>query len=183
MQYPLELSSNTLGLDTTISDASGRVIFHSDGFAVFAGKQRTQPLHRVRMEGWMGLTPRFRLFDLDGNAVCTVRRNNIISLWKSWYEVLVDDTLVMRIREGKALGKTLGGLFEGTSLDEVSSRAWNPAFVVSRPDDTVTVVLERRRSFIQGRFTIKKQTELDESEERLALLSLFGLVFLEHMYG
>jgi len=183
MEYPLELSSNILGLEASIIDASGRVIFRSDGFTIFAGTQRTQPLHRVKIERWMSLSPRFRLFDLNGKAVCTVKRDNIISLWKSWYDVLVDEALVMRICEGKALGKTLGGLFEGTSLNKVSSRVWNPAFVVSRPDDTVTVLLERRRSFIQSRFTIKRQTELGESEERLVLLSLFGLVFLERTYG
>jgi hypothetical protein len=60
---------------------------------------------------------------------------------------------------------------------------FHPAYLVSRPDGTVIMRLEKQPAFFEGRFIVHKQAELNQEDEVRALLSLIMMILLERSRG
>jgi hypothetical protein len=181
MKYPLELKTTILDSESTIADADGQVIFRMNNAGISEGAYRSSS-YKIKSDIMFAPLPVFQLESITGDFVCSVRRNNLLSLFSSWYQILVDNLVVLKIREGKAMGKVFGGIFDGTPLELVAAKVWNPAFIILRDDNTLIMTLDKRKSFVGKHYTINKMVDLNAEEERMALLGLFGLINLERIY-
>jgi hypothetical protein len=180
MKYPLEIESVVLGLEKIIKDADEHTLFRESGYYVSVGSNRLVGYKIVLKKFWNPL-PTLQFVDKDGEVYFTLEKNRPFSLYTSWHDVLVNGRLKFKIREGKSMGKVLGGLFDGTPLEYVSAKAWDPAFVLLDSTDTEIFTLDMRRISLGKRYIIKKVNELSGEDEKIALLSLFGLFIFEGM--
>ena len=106
------------------------------------------------------------------------------SLWKARYEVQATGGRAMLIQEAnpwtKVLDSLVGeipvvGIFTGYML--------HPAYIVSRPDGTALMRLEKQPAFFEGRYKIDRLGMISQSEETVALLALLMVVMLEKGRG
>lgn len=194
MEYPLELAFKILALSPQIyiTDASGELVFYvkqklfklKEEVTVFADAQQSRPLYRINADRVLDISARYHFTDVNGINLGSVKREGMRSLWKAHYNILDGDVLVMTIREEKPWVKVLDGLISQIPIiGLLSGYILHPAYQVSRIDDMVVMRLEKQPSFFESKFTIRKQTELDEHGETRVLLSLMMMILLERARG
>ncbi len=194
MQYPLDLSFKIMALAPQISvtDASGGLVFYvkqklfklKEEITVFADAQQTQPLYKINADRVLDFSARYHFTDVNGTDLGSVKREGMRSLWRAHYDIFEGDALVMTIREENPWVKVLDGLFgQIPFIGMFSGYLFHPAFLVSRTDGTVVMRLKKQPAFLEGKFTIEKQAELDEGRETRVLLSLLMMLLLERSRG
>jgi hypothetical protein len=180
MKYPLEIVSAVLGLENTIKDADEHILFRESSHCISVGSNRLVG-YQIVVKKFFSALPILQFIDKNGEVYFTLEKNRPFSFYTSWHDVLANGRLKFKIREGKPMGKALGGLFEGTFLEYVSSKAWDPAFILLNSNDAEIFTLDMRRISLGKRYIVKKVNELSEEDEKIALLSLFGLLIFERM--
>ena len=194
MQYPLDLSFKIMALAPQISviDASGGLVFYvkqklfklKEEITVFADAKQTQPLYKINADRVLDFSARYHFTDVNGAELGSVKREGMRSLWRAHYDIFEGDALVMTIREENPWVKVLDGLFgQIPFIGMFSGYLFHPAFLVSRTDGTVVMRLKKQPAFLEGKFTIEKQAELDEGRETPLLLSLLMMLLLERSRG
>ena len=194
MQYPLDLSFKIMALAPQISvtDASGGLVFYvkqklfklKEEITVFADAKQTQPLYKINADRVLDFSARYHFTDVNGAELGSVKREGMRSLWRAHYDSFEGDALVMTIREENPWVKVLDGLFgQIPFIGMFSGYLFHPAFLVSRSDGTVVMRLKKQPAFLESKFTIEKQAELDEGWETRVLLSLLMMILLERARG
>jgi uncharacterized protein YxjI len=194
MEYPLALSFKVSALapQLSVTDANGRLLLYvkqelfklKEEVTIFADAEQTQPLYKIGADRVLDFSARYRFTDLDGSGLGSVRREGVKSLWRAHYDIFDGDALVMTIREENPWVKMLDGLFSFIPIiGWFSGYVLHPIFLLSRPDGEVVMRLEKRPAFFEDQFTISKQAEPSEEEEKRALLGLLMMVLLERTRG
>lgn len=194
MNYPLQLSFKIVALapQLSVTDANGNLIFYvkqklfklKESVIIFADAQQTQPLYTINADRVIDFSARYHFSDQNGTELGSVKRQGMKSLWKARYDILDGDRTVMTIREENPLIKVLDGLFGAIPLIGVfAGYVFHPAFLVSRPEGTVVMRLEKQPAFFESKFTIKRETEIDKTEETRVLLSFLMMILLERKRG
>jgi uncharacterized protein YxjI len=194
MNYPLQMSFKVLALARQISvtDAGGNLIFYvkqkafklKEAVTVFADAGQTQPLYSINANKVLDFSARYQFTDQGGRPLGSVRRQGMKSLWKAHYDVLDGENPVMTIKEENAWVKVFDSLIgEIPILGMFTGYLFHPAYLVSRPDGTVIMRLEKQPAFFEGKFIVQKQAELDQADEVRALLSLIMMILLERSRG
>jgi uncharacterized protein YxjI len=194
MEYPLALSFKVSALapQLSVTDANGRLLLYvkqelfklKEEVTIFADAEQTQPLYKIGADRVLDFSARYRFTDLDGSGLGSVRREGVKSLWRAHYDIFDGDALVMTIREENPWVKMLDGLFSFIPIiGWFSGYVLHPIFLLSRPDGEVVMRLEKRPAFFEDQFTISKQAEPSEEEEKRALLGLLMMILLERTRG
>jgi uncharacterized protein YxjI len=194
MEYPLALSFKVSALapQLSVTDANGKLVLYvkqklfklREEVTVFADAEQTQPLYQIDADRVLDFSARYRFTDLDGNDLGLVRREGVKSLWQAHYDICEGDAVVMTIRERNPWVKMLDGLFSLIPLvGWFSGYVLHPTFLLSRPDGEVVMRLEKQPAFFEDQFTLSKQAELSEEEEKRALLGLLMMILLERTRG
>ena len=194
MNYPLQLSFKIVALAPQLSviDANGNLIFYvkqklfklKESITIFADEQQTRPLYGINADRVIDFSARYHFTDQDGIELGSVKRQGMKSFWKARYDILDGDRAVMTIREENPWVKVLDGLFGGIPvIGMFTGYVFHPAFIVSRPEGTVVMRLEKQPAFLESKFTIGRKAELDKTEETRVLLSLLMMILLERRRG
>ncbi len=194
MNYPLNLSFKIVAVapQISITDSNGNLILYikqklfklKEAITVFADTEQTHPLYYINADRMFDFSARYNFTDQQGKPLGAVKRQGMKSLWKSHYDILDGDTVVMTIQEEDPWIKVLDGLFGNLPiLGMFTGYLFHPAYQVSRPDGTVVMRLQKEPAFLEGKFTIENRGLLDEDEERRALLGLLTMVLLERERG
>jgi len=194
MNYPLQLSFKIVALAPQLSviDANGNLIFYvkqklfklKESITIFADEQQTRPLYGINADRVIDFSARYHFTDQDGIELGSVKRQGMKSFWKARYDILDGDRAVMTIREENPWVKVLDGLFGGIPvIGMFTGYVFHPAFIVSRPEGTVVMRLEKQPAFLERKFTIRRKAELDKTEETRVLLSLLMMILLERRRG
>ena len=194
MNYPLQLSFKIVALAPQLSviDANGNLIFYvkqklfklKESITIFADEQQTRPLYGINADRVIDFSARYHFTDQDGIELGSVKRQGMKSFWKARYDILDGDRAVMTIREENPWVKVLDGLFGGIPvIGMFTGYVFHPAFIVSRPEGTVVMRLEKQPAFLESKFTIRRKAELDKTEETRVLLSLLMMILLERRRG
>ncbi len=194
MEYPLDLTFKILALAPQISvtDATGGLVFYvkqkmfklKEEITVFADTQQTQALYKINADRVLDFSARYNFTDVNGTELGSVKREGMRSLWKAHYNIFDGEAPVMTIREENPWVKVIDGLFgQIPLLGMFSGYLFHPVFLVSRTDDTVVMRLKKQPAFLEGKFTITKEAELDKGLETRVLLSLLMMILLERARG
>jgi hypothetical protein len=194
MEYPLDLSFKLLswGPQISVTDAGGNLVFYvkqkalklKEAVTVFADAEQTQTLYTMSADRVLDFSARYNFADQAGTGLGSVKRQGVKSLWKSHYDIMDGETVVLAIQEENPWVKILDALF--TSIPIVgmfSGYVFHPAYLVSRPEGEVVMRLEKLPAFFEGKFKIEKKTDLEAIEETRALLSLLMMLLLERARG
>lgn len=194
MEYPLDLSFKLLswGPQISVTDAGGNLVFYvkqkalklKEAVTVFADAEQTQTLYTMSADRVLDFSARYNFADQAGTGLGSVKRQGVKSLWKSHYDIMDGETVVLAIQEENPWVKILDALF--TSIPIVgmfSGYVFHPAYLVSRPEGEVVMRLEKLPAFFEGKFKIEKKADLEAIEETRALLSLLMMLLLERARG
>jgi uncharacterized protein YxjI len=192
--YPLDLSFKIVALapQLSVTDASGNLIFYvkqklfklKEAVTVFADVEQTQPVYTMSADRVLDFSARYNFADQQGTSLGAVKRQGVKSLWKAHFDILDGDAPVMTIQEENPWLRVadgclnqipIVGLFAGYFL--------HPAYLISRPDGTVVVRLQKMPAFFEGKFRIENKAPLNDVEEKRALLSILMMVLLERTRG
>lgn len=194
LNYPLDLSFKVVALAPQISvtDASGNLVFYvkqklfklKEAVTVFADAQQIQPLYTMNADRVLDFSARYNLADQQGTPLGAVKRHGMKSIWKARYDILDGDAVVMTIQEENPWVRVVDSLIGQIPIVGMfSGYMFHPAFLISRPDETVVMRVQKRPAFFEGKFTIEKKAELAEVEEKQVLLSVLMMLLLERWRG
>ncbi len=194
MQYPLELTFKLWAFAPQISvmDTQGSLQFYvkqklfklKELITVFADAERNTPLYYIKADRIIDFSARYDFTDANNNAIGAVKRRGLRSLWRARYDIFDGDDVIMTIQEKNPWIKVADALFaEIPIIGLLSGYVFNPVYLVSRPDETVVMRLEKIPSFLSRKFTIKAMNQLSEREEKQVLLSLIMMLLLERTRG
>jgi len=194
LNYPLNISFKVVALAPQISviDASGNLVFYvkqklfklKEAVTVFADTQQTQPLYKMGADRVLDFSARYNFTDQVGTPLGAVKRQGMKSLWKARYDILDGDEVVMTIQEENPWVRVIDGFLNQIPIVGLfSGYMFHPAYLVMRPDETVIVRVQKQPAFFEGKFTIEKQAEFDEAEEKRVILSVLMMLLLERTRG
>ena len=194
MQYPLTLTFKIMALAPQISvtDAAGQLRFYvkqkafklKEAVSVFANQEQTTLLYKMQADRVIDWSARYRFTDAAGNEIGSVKRQGMKSLWRARYDIMEGEQVVATIAEEnpwvKVIDQLLGqipviGIFTGY--------LFHPAYSVRRGDQTVIMRVVKEPAFLQGKFRMEKQAELQEQDEARVILSIFMMLLLERLRG
>ena len=193
MDYPLNLRFKrfTLAPQISVTDATGKLVLYvkqkafklKEAVTVFADAEQKQALYTINADRVMDFSARYNISDTSGQVLGSMGRQGMRSLWKAHYDVAQGGQTVFSIREANPWVKVVDGLVgEIPIIGLFTGYMFHPAYLVSRPDGTVVMRLEKKPALTEGRYTIENLAAR-EDEERLVVLSLMMLTLLERDRG
>ncbi|HLP87856.1 MAG TPA: hypothetical protein VK184_04510 [Nostocaceae cyanobacterium] len=194
MQYPLQLTFKIWAIapQILVNDSQGNLLFYvrqklfklKEAITIFADTERTRPLYNINADRIIDFSARYDFTDNDGKYIGAVKRRGLRSLWRARYDVFDGEENKFTIQEKNPWVKVADALFaEIPVLGIFTGYVFNPIYLVSRPDGTVVMRLEKNASFLSRIFTIKPIDKIDEREEQQILLSLIMMLLLERTRG
>lgn len=194
MNYPLKLSFKILAIARQLSviDSTGRLVFYvkqkafklKETVTVFADEAQQQPLYAINADRVIDFSARYHFTDQRGASLGSVKRQGMKSLWRSRYDIMDGEQVLMTIQEVNPWAKVLDGLFgEIPIVGMFSGYVFHPSYDVTRPNGGTVLRLTKEPAFLEGKFRIEKLGPMNEQEELRALLSLLMMVMLERARG
>jgi len=194
LNYPLGISFKIAALSPQISvtDASGNLVLYvkqklfklKEAVTVFADAQQTQPLYTMNADRVLDFSARYNFADQQGFPLGAVKRQGMKSLWKARYDILDGDAVVMTIQEEDPWVRVIDSFLNQIPIVGLfSGYMFHPAYLISRMDETVIMRVQKQPAFFEGKFTIEKQAEFSETEEKRIILSVLMMLLLERTRG
>ncbi len=123
--------------------------------------------------------------DSGGNFLGSIKRQGMRSLWKTHYQISdAGDRQILEIHEENAWIKIVDSLVgEIPILGMFTGYVFNPAYIVSRMDNTPIVRLQKQPALFEGKFQAVTEAQLSQSEESLVLLGVLTMTLLERNRG
>ncbi|HEX6289733.1 MAG TPA: hypothetical protein VFZ66_11110 [Herpetosiphonaceae bacterium] len=194
MNYPLTFSFKIVALAPQISvrDGQGNLLLYvkqklfklKEAVNIFADESQTRQLFSINADRLLDFSARYTITDSQGLAIGAVKRQGMRSIWKAHYDILNGETPVMTIREENPWIKVMDALVgEVPILGLFTGYLFHPAYLISRPDGTTVMRIEKQRSFLESSFTVEQKAPMHDAEEQLALLSVLMMILLERSRG
>ena len=194
LQYPLTLTFKfwALAPQILVTDASGKVVFYirqklfklKEAIGVFADAEQTQLRYEIKADRILDFSARYGFTDAYQREIGAVKRRGWRSIWRARYDIFNQDEVAFTISEKNPWVKVMDSLFaEIPVLGLFTGYVFNPSYLISRPEGSVVMRLEKQPAFFSRIFTIKKTDRLDEQEEISILLSLLMMILLERRRG
>ena len=194
IRYPLTFSFKILALASqfSVTDDSGRVIAWAaqkffrlkEAVNVFSDSSKNEVLFTIKADRVMDFGARYHFTDGQGKPLGSVQRQGMRSIWRAQYDILDNANATLKIREENPWIKVADGVLGALPLGEFfTGFLFHPAYLVSRPDGTAVVRIQKKAAFFESRFTVERITAMEQLEEQRVLLSLIMLVLLERRRG
>jgi hypothetical protein len=195
MNYPLEINFKLLAIALQLSarDAHGNLIFYvrrkafklKEAITVFADEAQTKPLYHINADRVLDFSARYNFTDAGGNALGSIKRRGVRSLWKSHYDIEGAGGALLSLHEENPWIKVFDSLLgQLPFVGALTGYLFHPAYLITRPDGTVLLRMEKRPSFFEGKFSVERRAaELDAAEETRALLGMLTMILMERSRG
>jgi hypothetical protein len=194
MEYPANFSFKVLALSPqlAVTDAGENLVYYvkqkvfklKEEVTVFADREQTQPLYKINADRVIDFSARYHFSDTAGNAMGSVKRQGMKSLWKARYDIMDGEEIVMGIAEENPWVKVIDAVIgEIPIVGMFSGYMFHPKYLLSRADGTPVLRLTKQPAFFEGKFRLDKLADLSEAEEKRAILSLLMMILLERARG
>lgn len=195
MKYPLELSFKILALASQIyvRDANGALIGYvkqklfklKEDINVFSDEGQTQLLFNIKADRVIDFSARYNFSSAQGMHLGSIKRRGMRSIFKAHYEIFgPSGEQVMQIREENGWVKVVDALIgELPVIGMFTGYFFNPAYIISHPDETPVARLQKQPAFFEGKFQLAPLSEMRPDEETLVLLGSLTMTLLERMRG
>lgn len=195
MNYPLNLSFKLLALASQIyvRDASGQLIGYvkqklfklKEDINVFADEQQTQHLYNIKADRIIDFSAKYRFTTANGQPIGSIKRQGMRSIFKANYEIFdAHEMQVMQIHEENAWIKVVDALLgELPLVGMFTGYFFNPAYIVSRMDNSPVARLKKQPAFFEGIFQLEPLGPIPPEEEARVLLSVLTMTLLERARG
>jgi hypothetical protein len=152
---------------------------------VFGDEAQTRPLYRIRADRVIDISAQYRIEDMTGREIGTVKRMGMRSFWRAHYEVHRGGQLVLTIREENVWVKVADGfLREIPILNLFAGYLFHPSYGVTRTESGAVALRARKQSaFLEGRFKIDSTMPLSDEDALLGVLGILMMLLLERARG
>lgn len=195
LQYPLDFKFKitTFSSDFNITDRHGNYVAYvrekifklKDDVQVFSDESKTKELFRIKANQWIDFNASFSIKDSDGNDFGTLARKGMRSIWKSHYDILDQNKmLVFTLTEENPWVKVLDSMVgEIPIIGAFTGYFFNPTYVVQDKNGQNIYRLKKMPSLIGRRFQLDRLIDIADEQETLVVLSLLMMVLLERAKG
>lgn len=194
MHYPLHLSFKLFAISqqVAVTDAAGALKLYvkqkafrfREAVTVFADERQTQPLYSIEADRLLDFSAQYHVETADGRRLGVLRRQGMRSLWKAHYEGIRGGEVLFSMQEANPWTKVMDSLLgEIPVLGVLTGYLFHPAYVVTGPDGTELLRLEKQPAFLESRYTLERLTPLPAADEELAVLCCLMLLLLERSRG
>ena len=195
MNYPIDLTFKLLALASQIyiRDANGNLMGYvkqkllklKEDINVFADESQTNILFNIKADRVLDFSARYNFTASNGQFLGSVKRQGMRSIWKANYEISdASGNQVMQIHEENAWIKVADSLIGDLPIIGMfTGYLFNPAYIVSRMDNSPVLRLQKQPSFFESKFQLSDPGQMSENEETIVLLSALTMVLLERSRG
>ncbi len=196
VQWPLQLSFKVLALasQATVTDANGKVVLYTkqkmfkfrEHVEIYTDKSRSVLLAEIKANKVIDWSARYNFTDGEGKDLGSVGRRGWRSIWKAHYEVFEagSDTVDYSIKEESAMAKVLDGIFgQIPIIGFFTGYVFHPSYGATNNAGEISMRLEKKPAFWEGRFQIEKAANLSPREELKLILAYMMMVMLERKRG
>ena len=195
MHYPITLTFKLLALASQIyvRDANGNLLGYvkqkllklKEDINVYTDENQTQLLFNIKADRVIDFSAKYNFTDAGGRFLGSIKRQGMRSLWRTHYLIAdASDRQIMEIREENAWVKVIDGLVgEIPILGMFSGYLFNPAYIISKTDNSTVARIQKQPAFFEGKFELSSQSQMAENEESLVLLSVLTMTLLERARG
>lgn len=195
MNYPIDLSFKLLALASQIyiRDASGSLIGYvkqkmfklKEDINIFADESQTQLMYNIKADRVIDFSARYNFADAQGNALGSIKRRGMRSIWKANYEIYdANDVQVMKISEENGWIKVADSLIgELPIIGMFTGYLFNPSYMIARMDESPVARIKKQPAMFQGHFQLEALTQVAGDEEKRVLLGALTMMLLERMRG
>ena len=195
MNFPITLTFKLLALASQIyvRDAGGNTVGYvkqkllklKEDINVFADENQTQLLFNIKSDRVIDFSAQYNFTDSQGIFLGSIKRQGMRSLWRSHYQIFdANNRQVLEINEENAWVKVVDALVgEIPVVGMFTGYVFNPAYIVSKTDNSPVVRLQKQPAFFESKFLVTPQNQLSPDQESLILLSVLTMVLLERTRG
>ena len=195
MNYPLTLTFKLLALASQIyvRDASGETVGYvkqkllklKEDINVFADENQTRLLFNIKADRVIDFSAQYNFTDRQGVFLGSIKRQGMRSLWRTHYLISnARNEQVMEINEENAWIKVVDALVgEIPVIGMFTGYVFNPAYIVSKTDQSPVVRLQKQPAMFEGKFLVSAQTSMSPTDENLVFLSVLTMTLLERARG
>lgn len=196
MNYPLRLRFKIVALapQVFVEDAQGSSICYvkqklfkfKENIQIFSDPSKSKQIATIQANKVIDWSARYHFSDKDGNAIGSVGRQGMKSIWRARYDVFNPNNEVsdFKIQEENPWTKVIDSFLGGIPiLGMFSGYLFHPTYSATRPDGTIVMRVRKQPAFFEGKFTIEKLTDLSLQEEVNLIYSFLMLLLLERARG
>lgn len=195
MNFPIDLTFKILALASQIyiRDANGNMLGYvkqkllklKEDINVFSDDKQSNVLFNIKADRVIDFSAKYNFSDSQGNRIGSIKRKGMRSIFKANYEIRdAADNHVMNINEENGWIKVIDSLVgELPIVGMFTGYFFNPAYILSRVDGTAIARLQKQPAFLEGKFQITSQGQMNGDEETRALLSFLTMTLLERARG
>lgn len=196
MNFPLTFRFKIVALAPQIfvEDADGNTVCYvkqklfklREKIEVFQDSSKQALLATINADRIIDWSARYHFTAAGGQALGSVGRRGMRSLWRAHYEVVLPDetTPSMTIREENPWTKVMDGFFgELPIINLFSGYLFHPKYLVSRNDGTPVMRFTKEAAFWEGRFKVELLGDVSPQEQLSLTLSGLMMLLLERRRG
>lgn len=197
IKYPLTLSFKIVALapQLSVTDATGREVMYikqklfkfKEKVEIFRDSSKTEVLGRIQANKVIDWSARYFFETSAGEAMGSVGRKGMRSLWKASYEVFSHgaDAPEYKISEENPMAKVFDSLLgEVPILGLATAYLFNPRYgAVGHASGKCAMKLTKQPALLARKFQLDKLEDLSSDEESSLLFSFMMLVLLERARG
>lgn len=195
MNFPISLTFKllTIGTSVFIRDAGGNLLGYvkkkkfklKEDINVFADENQTQILFNIKADRVIDFSAKYNFTDRQGRFLGSVKRQGMRSIFKSHYQIADhNDQMILEIHEENAWVKVIDAVIgELPVIGMFTGYFFNPAYIVTRMDNTPVARLQKQPAFFEGKFEVTAQAQMSQGEESIVLLALLTMTLLERSRG
>lgn len=195
LHFPLtfEFKIGTLANDFIATDAKGNTVAYvrqkmfklKEDVLVYTDDSKSTELYRIRADKWIDFNTNYAFQDKSGEAMGSVGRKGMRSLWKASYHVFNPDKNeeyhISEENPWAKVGDALMGEIPVVSL--FTGYLFNPKYIVNERGGTPVVRLSKEPSLFGRRFRLDNLGEMPPEDGERIMLSLMMMVLLERRRG
>lgn len=195
MNYPIDLSFKLLALASQIyiRDASGNLMGYvkqklfklKEDINIFADENQTRLLFNIKADRVIDFSARYNFTNAGGQYIGSIKRQGMRSIFKANYEITdANNQQILQIHEENAWTKVFDAVVgELPIIGMFTGYLFNPAYIVSRMDNTPVLRIQKQPAFFEGKFQLSPQAQMSQNEESLVLLGCLMLTLMERRRG
>ena len=195
MNYPLQLSFKLLAIASQIyvRDANGQLLGYvkqklfkfKEDINVFADEAQTQHLYNIKADRVLDFSAKYNFTASNGQPLGSIKRKGMRSIFKAHYEICdANDNQILQIHEENAWVKVMDALLgELPLIGMFTGYLFNPAYIVSKMDNSPVARLQKQPAFFEGVFQLDPLAPIPAEEEARVLLAVLTMTLLERARG
>ena len=195
MKYPLTLTFKLLALASQIyvRDANGNLVGYvkqkllklKEDINVFADEEQTELMFNIKADRVIDFSAQYNFTDSGGKFLGSIKRQGMRSIWRTHYQIFDEQNQqVLEINEENAWVKVFDALVgEIPVVGIFTGYVFNPAYIVSKTDESPVVRLQKQPAMFEGKFLVSIETQISPDQESLILLSVLTMTLLERARG